>query len=127
MTPGWVAYCPTTSGDLEQLLSYGVDDGFHPRVQLELLQDVADVVLHGVLADEQLLGDVAVVEVLRDELEDLHLAIRESWRRYLLAVIGPLDHRGELGEQLAGHRRADQRLTAVHGADRARDLLDGDL
>src|SRR5437763_5008340 len=45
------------SRDLEELLSHGVDDRLHARVQLQLLEDVADVVLHAVLADEQLLGD----------------------------------------------------------------------
>jgi RimJ/RimL family protein N-acetyltransferase len=92
------------SGDLEQLLPDGVDDGLHPGVQLQLLQDVADVVLHGVLADEQLLGDVAVVHALGHQLEDLHLAVGEPRGGDLLTVVGLLDHGGELGEQLAGHR-----------------------
>src|SRR3954454_21306784 len=48
------------SGDVEQLLANGVHHGLHAGVQLKLLQDVAHVVLHGVLADEQPLGDLAV-------------------------------------------------------------------
>ena len=44
----------TVTGDVEELLADGVHDRLHPRVQLELLEDVAHVVLHGVLADEQL-------------------------------------------------------------------------
>src|SRR5688572_4155073 len=52
--------------DLEKLLAHGVDDRLHARVQVELLEDVADVVLDGVLGDEELLRDVAVVAALRD-------------------------------------------------------------
>src|SRR3954452_18952347 len=40
-----------SSGDVEELLAHGVHHCLHARVQLQLLQDVADVVLHGVLAD----------------------------------------------------------------------------
>src|SRR5262245_12138271 len=35
--------------DVEQLLADRVHDRFHPRVQVELLEDVPHVVLHGVL------------------------------------------------------------------------------
>ncbi len=42
--------------DLEDLLAHGIDDGFHPGVQLQFLQDIADVVLHRVLGNEQLLA-----------------------------------------------------------------------
>src|SRR3954447_8613486 len=86
------------SGDVEQLLAHGVHHGLHARVELELLQDVADVVLHGVLADEQSLRDLAFVEALRHELEDLELAVGQPGGGHLLTVRAR--HLLELVEQL---------------------------
>jgi hypothetical protein len=40
------------SAELDELLPHRHHHGFHPRMDLELLQDVADVVLDGVLGDE---------------------------------------------------------------------------
>jgi hypothetical protein len=96
-------------------------------VQLQLLEDVADVVLHGVLGDEELLGDVAVVQAARHELEHLELALGQPRGGHLVPLVGLLDHRGELAEQLRRHRRADQRLAAGDRTDRAGDLVDRDL
>src|ERR1700728_92960 len=62
-------------GDLDQLLAHRDHHGFHPGVDLQLLQDVPHVVLHGVLRDEQLLGDVTVVEAARHQAKHLHLPI----------------------------------------------------
>src|SRR5919108_3185510 len=73
--------------DLQDVLLHRVDHGLHPGVELELLQDVADVVLHGVLGDVELLGDVAVVQPPGHELQDLQLPLREPRRRDLLAVL----------------------------------------
>jgi hypothetical protein len=92
-------------------------------VQLELLQDVADVVLHRVLGDEQLLGDVAVRHPPGDQPQHLHLAVGQPRDGQLLSLLGPLDHRPELGQQLAGHRRRDERLTPRNGPDAGGDLL----
>ena len=64
----------------------------------------------------------------RHELQYLQLALGEPRRRYLLAaLVRALGHQRELGEQLAGHRRADQRLPVVHRANGAGDLVDRDL
>src|SRR5688572_6404386 len=63
------------SGEVEQLLAHGVHDGLHAGVELQLLQDVADVVLDGVLADDQLAGDLAVVHPGRDVAQHLELAL----------------------------------------------------
>src|SRR3954469_15407186 len=90
------------SGDVQQLLPDGVHDGLHPGVQLELLQDVPHVVLHGVLADEQPLGDLPVVQALGDQLEDLELTLGEPRGRHLLPVRA--GHLLELVEELDGHR-----------------------
>src|SRR5918993_3651107 len=74
------------SRQVEQLLAHGVHDGLHAGVQLQLLQDVADVVLDGVLGDEELLGDLTVVEALGHQPEHLELALGEAQRRPLLAL-----------------------------------------
>src|ERR687891_117276 len=96
-------------------------------MKVQLLQDVADVVLHRVLGDEQRLGDVSVVHPLRDEAEDLHLAVGEPRRRHLRLLHRRLADGRELREQLARHRRADARLAGPHRPDRIGDLVDGDL
>src|SRR5919106_3859303 len=113
--------------DLEQLLPDRVDHGLHAGVKLKLLQDVPDVVLDGVLRDEELLGDVPVVEAPGYQPEHLHLPVGEARRGDLLSLLGPLGHRSELREELGGHGRGDARLPAPHRADGVGDLLRGDL
>jgi hypothetical protein len=71
--------------DVEELLADGVHDGLHPRVQLELLQDVAHVVLHSVLADEQLTSGITVVQALRHQIKDFELAVVG---RLVLSLVG---------------------------------------
>src|SRR6478609_2047859 len=114
---------PARSGQVEELLAHGVHDGLHAGVELQLLQDVADVVLDRVLGDEQLLGDLTVVEPLGDEAQHLELAIGEPQGRALLAL--GLRHLLELVDELDGHGGADQGLALVDHADRLGDLLDG--
>src|SRR5664280_1224352 len=115
------------SSDLQQLLPNGINHSFHPGMQLQLLQDVADVVLDSVLADEQRLGDVPIVQPFGDQLEHVHFPIGEPGRRHLLSLAGAFDHRGELGQQLGGHGGRDQRLATAHGADGHGHLVDRDL
>src|SRR6478735_10168268 len=111
------------SGDVEEFLAHGVHDRFHPRVQLQLLQDVAHVVLHRVLTDEQLPGRVPVVHSLGDQAEHLELALGEPWRRDLLPI--GAGHLLELVDQLDGHGRADQRLSFRDDPDGLGHLVDG--
>ncbi len=94
---------------------------------MQLLQDVAHVVLDGVLGDEQLLGDVAVVHPLGDQRQDLHLAVGQPRGGHLLLLLVLLGHQRELVEQLGGHRGGDQGLAGVHAPDGVGDLVDGDL
>jgi hypothetical protein len=74
-------------------------------VELQLLQDVAHVVLHRVLGDVELTGDVTVAETARDELEHLELAFGQSGRQRTLAVVRLLREHVELREELRSHRR----------------------
>src|SRR5437763_4698277 len=140
--PSWEMVCPTKNRQkspdirversltwslyVEQLLLDRVDHGLHPRVQMELVEDVPDVVLHGVLGDEQLVGDVLVVESLGHQPQDLELAVGEL-RRDALRVPATWAQCGELREQLRGHGRRDPGLPRPHRADGVGDLFDRDL
>src|SRR4029450_9800999 len=96
--------------DLEELLADRVDHRFHPGVQVQLLEDVAGVVLDGVLRDLTLPGGFGGAR-----------------GGALLLLVGPLDHGRELVQELGGHRRRDQGLALRDRADRVGDLLDRDL
>src|SRR3954470_21015849 len=101
--------------DVEQLLPNGVEHGLHAGVQLQLLQDVPDVVLHGVLGDEQVAGDLAVVATAGDQAEYVEFALGQARGRHAVAAAGLLlDQRGELVEELGRHGGTDQRLAVVH-------------
>jgi hypothetical protein len=69
---------------------------------LQLDQDAGDVVLDGVLAQEQRLSDLRVVHAAGDQLEDLHLARGE------VGGVGVALDRGGLPDsshQMAGDAR----------------------
>src|SRR5919106_6522803 len=65
----------SASADLvDDGIAKGDRDGMGARVCLELGEDVADVALHGLLADEEPRGDVGVRHAVGEELQDLPLA-----------------------------------------------------
>src|SRR5207302_7564088 len=78
-----------------------VDDRFakrnrhrlRPRVRLELGQDVPDVTLDGLLADEELRGHVLVRHPVGEELQDLALAAGE----HVVLVLAGQKRRHERG------------------------------
>jgi uncharacterized membrane protein len=90
---------------VEKPFANGVHDRLHPGVQVQLLQDVAHVVLHGVLRDVQLLGHLLVAHPCGHQLEHLELPAREHRRRELLLLGSALGQRVELLQQLGGHPR----------------------
>jgi hypothetical protein len=77
------------------------------RVGLELREDMADMALHGLLADEELRRDVGVRHAVGEQLQDLALAHGEHV--VLLAA----------GQELRHQRRVDVALTPRHLLDRA--------
>ena len=84
------------------------------------------MVLHRVLRDEELLGDVAVVHAAGDELEYLHLPVGQLGCGDVLHPLFldvPLGQGRELGKELARHGRVDQRLAAVYRPDRLGHLV----
>src|SRR3954462_8863211 len=62
-------------------------DRLGTRVDADLLVDAAEVVLHGLVRDEQLLRDVAVGAAARKQVEDLALARRERPQALLARVV----------------------------------------
>src|SRR3989442_15994178 len=82
-----------------------VDDRFakrnrnrlRPRIRLELGEDVPDVALHGLLADEELRGHVLVRHPIREQLEDLPLAAGQ----HLVLVLAGQEGRHQRGIDVA--------------------------
>src|ERR687888_1453228 len=62
---------------VEQAAPVRLDDGRDATVDAELAHRVREVLLHGVPAQEQAAGDLAVREALADEGEDPQLLARE--------------------------------------------------
>ena len=46
----------------------GVEGQFEAVGNAELVEDIVEVILYGLLADEELFADFAIAEALRDEL-----------------------------------------------------------
>src|SRR4029078_5737871 len=109
-------------GHLDPALAHRVYDGLGPVIDCQLAQDRAHVVLDGLLADRQGVGDLLVGHALGDVVEDLDLARRERRedRLRLLAVDGQL---AELLEdarrdgRLREHLVVDQELALRDAAD----------
>src|SRR5947207_15902387 len=87
-----------------------VDDRFakrnrhrlRPRVSLELGEDVPDVALDGLLADEELRSHVLIRHAVREQLQDLPLAAGE----HLVLVLA--------GQEGRHQRRVDVALAGGH-------------
>ena len=116
----------TWSGCVDELLADRVHRGLHAAAQLQLLEDVAHVVLHRVLGDHQLGARCPCSTSRGDEAQHLELAIGEA-AAVPCSSSTPPRQRVELDEQLRRHRRRDERLPAGDRADRVGDLLDRDL
>src|ERR671915_1691209 len=85
-------------------------DGMSPGVCLELGEDVPDVALHRLLADEEARGDVRIGHAVGEQLQDLPLALGQ----HLLA----------LAREQRGHEGGiDVALSACHLLDRAEESL----
>src|SRR6266508_59681 len=96
-------------GHPDPALTHRVDDGLGPVIDGQLAEDRAHVVLDGLLADRQGVGDLLVGHALGDVVEDLHLARGERGEdgRGLLPIDGQL---AEFLEDPAGDRRLGEDL-----------------
>src|SRR5947208_6727961 len=82
-----------------------VDDRFakrncyrlRPRIRLELGEDVADVALDGLLADEKLRSHVLIRHPVREQLQDLALAAGE----HVVLVLAGQERRHQRGIDVA--------------------------
>ena len=61
--------------DLHQSLADGVQHSLGAVVDVEFGEDVGNVVLHRLLADAELTGDLFVAEALCQQFQDVHLPI----------------------------------------------------
>ncbi len=82
------------------------------------------MVFHGVLADEQLPGDLPIRFALRDEFENLQLTGGEVRGGHpARPVVRSARQSGELDHEFRCHRGADQAQAVVYRTDRARHLM----
>src|SRR5215210_4378526 len=105
---------PVLAGHPDKALPGGEGDGLGAVVGAELGEYRADVELDGPLGDEEPRGDLAVVQTLGDETEDLELPWREGLR-----LLSPFPH---VVEQAVRHAGLEQRAASVDGPDGVEDL-----
>src|SRR6202521_1268776 len=73
---------PRFSGPIrvfDQAVMDCIERQFEAVRNAELVKDVVQVILYGLLAYEELFADFFVVKALSDELNDFHLAVAEEW------------------------------------------------
>src|SRR5215207_8089019 len=90
-------------------------DGFGDRCGAgcapEFVPDVRDMTVHGVMADRDAFGDLAVAQPVGDEREDLALASRQQRGRGGVGCVGTREKRAERPRH--GHPVADPRKMSV--------------
>ena len=79
--------------------------------------------LHGLLGDDQALGDLRVRQALRDQCEDLRLALGQVAYALLERGAGPVVQAGELGDQPPGDAGRQQRVAGRHHPYRLGQLV----
>src|ERR1700681_446243 len=104
----------------------GEDHGLDAVAQFELVEDMGDVRLDGRLANLQLFGDLRVREPASQQLQHLHLAVRQG-----LEVGTGAPYRralpGELLDQPFGDRGSKKRLATCRGAHATNQFLGRDV
>ncbi len=105
-------------------MAQGVTHHLGAVVQVQLVEQMADVELDGVLAHSELLGELAVGgHALDQQLEDLPLALGQGvgvGRRRRGRRLG---RAGEFLEQLAGDRRRQGGLAALGALEQSEEIL----
>src|SRR5919106_1717642 len=105
---------PARPRRLDDSAANRVDSGLDAVLDLQLHEDVRDVVLDRLWANEELARDLGVVLAVRDQFEHLDLAVRElganRLRRALALALG-----AQSLEDLGGDLRRDERLARRGG------------
>src|SRR5829696_10428330 len=99
-------------------LTPGVDGGLSAVGEVELREDVRDVALNRLLADEEVPGDLGVAEAVGDQAQHLQLPVGE-----LAEHVGRLAARpAQLAHNPGGHARVEDGLARGGLADRIGEL-----
>ena len=93
----------------------GLRRGGRPCRLAELAQDVRHVAVHGVLAEDERRGDLAVREPLGHEAQHLRLAPAERGAAVRLDRLGVAEETGERAAQVSRDRRARRRAHRLRG------------
>jgi hypothetical protein len=102
-----------------QSTARGIERRLCAARQPELAQEVGDVDADGLLADRQSIGDLAIAQTARNQLQHLLLAFGQPNRRLLEAAVR--------AQQLARRLRMQVRLAAMNGVDGVRQLLHSNI
>src|SRR6202049_4655990 len=88
----------------------------------ELVKDVVQVILYGLLANEEFFADFFVVKALSDELNDFHFAVAEEWLITTRTGFG----RCRKGiEHLGGRVAIEPNFTSMHAMYAFYEEIDG--
>src|ERR1035437_2809337 len=101
-----------------------VERQFEAVGDTELVKDVVQVILYGLLADEELFADFLVVKALSDLLNDFHLAVAEE--RLFTTRTGFGRCRKGI-DDLGGHVAIQPNFTSVHAMYAFYEEIDGGL
>ena len=101
-----------------------IESQFEAVGHAELVKDAVQVILYGLLANEELFPDFFVVKALSDQLNDFHLAVGEERLSATRTGFGRsrkgLDH-------LGGHVAIEANFTSVHAMYAFYEEIDGGL
>jgi hypothetical protein len=92
----------------------GVEGKFEAVGNAKFVEDVVQVILYGLLADEEFFADFFVAEALGDELNDFFFAIAEEG---LFAARAGLGRFGESLHNFGGHAVVEPNFTGVNAVD----------
>ena len=73
---------------IDQAVVDGVEGQFQAVGNAQFIEDVVQVILHGLFADEELFADFLVAVALRDKLDDFLFAVAEQRFFAARAAIG---------------------------------------
>src|ERR1039457_7074138 len=98
-----------------------VERQFEAVGDTELVKDVVQVILYGVLADEEIFADFFDVKALCDLLNNFHLAVAEE---RLSATCAGFGRRREGFDHLGGHVAIETNFTCMHAMNAFYEEID---